>query len=161
MSAAGDGVWSMQGIEKRSDLIRYSNPIRSLRMVRVAGLEPTASCSQSRRATNCATPGYSIRKKSVCGQTCGQTLFLRRFRIRKKSPNRPCFKGFCPSANPQPGYSLGTPKPSGPLKKHYSTHIPILQAKFQRLALFCEIHQNHTVECFTFFVEFVIIEHHT
>ena len=29
-------------------------------MVRVAGLEPTASCSQSRRATNCATPGYSI-----------------------------------------------------------------------------------------------------
>ena len=26
----------------------------------MAGLEPTASCSQSRRATNCATPGYSI-----------------------------------------------------------------------------------------------------
>ena len=26
-------------------------------LVRVAGLEPTASCSQSRRATNCATPG--------------------------------------------------------------------------------------------------------
>ena len=27
-------------------------------MVRVTGFEPAASCSQSRRATNCATPGY-------------------------------------------------------------------------------------------------------
>lgn len=27
-------------------------------LVRVRGLEPLASCSQSRRATNCATPGY-------------------------------------------------------------------------------------------------------
>ena len=29
-------------------------------MVRVTGFEPAASCSQSRRATNCATPGYSV-----------------------------------------------------------------------------------------------------
>ena len=29
-------------------------------MVGVRGLEPRASCSQSRRATNCATPGYEI-----------------------------------------------------------------------------------------------------
>ena len=29
-------------------------------MVRVTGFEPAASCSQSRRATNCATPGYFI-----------------------------------------------------------------------------------------------------
>ena len=29
-------------------------------MVEVTGLEPAASCSQSRRATNCATPRYSI-----------------------------------------------------------------------------------------------------
>ena len=29
-------------------------------LVRVTGFEPAASCSQSRRATNCATPGYSI-----------------------------------------------------------------------------------------------------
>ena len=28
------------------------------KMVRVTGFEPAASCSQSRRATNCATPGY-------------------------------------------------------------------------------------------------------
>ena len=30
------------------------------KVVRVTGFEPAASCSQSRRATNCATPGYSI-----------------------------------------------------------------------------------------------------
>ncbi len=29
-------------------------------LVRVTGFEPAASCSQSRRATNCATPGYEI-----------------------------------------------------------------------------------------------------
>ena len=29
-------------------------------LVRVTGFEPAASCSQSRRATNCATPGYLI-----------------------------------------------------------------------------------------------------
>ena len=29
-------------------------------MVGVRGLEPRASCSQSRRATNCATPRYEI-----------------------------------------------------------------------------------------------------
>ena len=27
-------------------------------VVGVTGFEPAASCSQSRRATNCATPGY-------------------------------------------------------------------------------------------------------
>ena len=30
------------------------------KVVRVTGFEPAASCSQSRRATNCATPGYKI-----------------------------------------------------------------------------------------------------
>ena len=29
-------------------------------MVRVTGFEPAASCSQSTRATNCATPGRSV-----------------------------------------------------------------------------------------------------
>ena len=31
-------------------------------MVGVQGLEPWASCSQSRRATNCATPRYEVRR---------------------------------------------------------------------------------------------------
>ena len=29
-------------------------------MVRVAGFEPTASWSRTKRATNCAIPGYSL-----------------------------------------------------------------------------------------------------
>ena len=69
-------------------------------MVRVTGFEPAASCSQSRRATNCATPGYLVSIRLVvfsqttratncanpgflviqfctrCGQTCGQAVFL-------------------------------------------------------------------------------------
>ena len=32
-------------------------------LVRVTGFEPAASCSQSRRATNCATPGYLVFSK--------------------------------------------------------------------------------------------------
>ena len=39
----------------------FSDPLMILRMVRVTGFEPAASCSQSRRATNCATPGYSVK----------------------------------------------------------------------------------------------------
>lgn len=45
-----------------------------LHMVGVRGLEPRASCSQSRRATNCATPRYDIypnfaHKQAVCEKT--------------------------------------------------------------------------------------------
>ena len=69
-------------------------------LVGVRGLEPRASCSQSRRATNCATPRYLVfygfrmysqSKRATncanpgflviefcarCGQTCGQAVFL-------------------------------------------------------------------------------------
>ena len=34
-------------------------------MVEVTGLEPAASCSQSRRATNCATPRYSAFQNKI------------------------------------------------------------------------------------------------
>ena len=34
--------------------------VASLFLVEVTGLEPAASCSQSKRATNCATPRYLI-----------------------------------------------------------------------------------------------------
>ena len=44
----------------RSARYRILNPIRTLRMVRVAGFEPTASWSRTMRATNCATPGYIL-----------------------------------------------------------------------------------------------------
>ena len=70
------------------------------KVVGVQGLEPWASCSQSRRATNCATPRYEVRRSgwayspkasalptalipdlgfefcARCGQTCGQAVFL-------------------------------------------------------------------------------------
>ena len=39
---------------------RQTHLYRFVNMVRVTGFEPAASCSQSRRATNCATPGYSV-----------------------------------------------------------------------------------------------------
>ena len=42
-----------------------SNAIRTLAMVRVAGFEPTASWTRTMRATNCATPGYSIKRSKV------------------------------------------------------------------------------------------------
>ena len=38
----------------------FSDPLMILRMVRVAGVEPTASWTRTMRATNCATPGYSL-----------------------------------------------------------------------------------------------------
>ena len=46
-------------------------------MVRDGRLELPTSCSQSKRATNCANPGFLvIQFCSRCGQTCGQTVFL-------------------------------------------------------------------------------------
>ncbi len=67
------------------------------KMVGVRGLEPRASCSQSRRATNCATPRYEVVGLSgrflpkqaryqlrytrlwncfICGLSCGLSRFL-------------------------------------------------------------------------------------
>ena len=67
------------------------------KVVGVRGLEPRASCSQSRRATNCATPRYEVVKLSgrflpkqaryqlrytrlwncfICGLSCGLGRFL-------------------------------------------------------------------------------------
>ena len=46
-------------------------------VVRDGRLELPTSCSQSKRATNCANPGFLvIQFCSRCGQTCGQAFFL-------------------------------------------------------------------------------------
>ena len=46
-------------------------------MVRDGRLELPTSCSQSKRATNCANPGFLVIEFcSRCGQTCGQAVFL-------------------------------------------------------------------------------------
>ena len=40
-------------------------------------LELPTSCSQSKRATNCANPGFLVIEFCArCGQTCGQAVFL-------------------------------------------------------------------------------------
>ena len=38
----------------------FSDPLMILRLVRVAGFEPTASWTRTMRATNCATPGKAL-----------------------------------------------------------------------------------------------------
>ena len=49
----------------------------SFNMVRDGRLELPTSCSQSKRATNCANPGFLVIEFcSRCGQTCGQAVFL-------------------------------------------------------------------------------------
>ena len=46
-------------------------------LVRDGRLELPTSCSQSKRATNCANPGFlGIQFCARCGQTCGQAVFL-------------------------------------------------------------------------------------
>ena len=46
-------------------------------MVRDGRLELPTSCSQSKRATNCANPGFLVIEFCArCGQTCGQAVFL-------------------------------------------------------------------------------------
>ena len=49
-------------------------------MVRVEGLEPPASCSQSRRATNCATPGYGAHYAFLA---VGFTIITQNWEVRK------------------------------------------------------------------------------
>ena len=101
----------------------------------MTGFEPAASCSQSRRATNCATPGYSvlsyyttlgakIKDFPVCGQSCGQSRFSARLADPSKSRKRPCCKGFRASVAAVVDSPDGTPKPPAlPAAPHPDIHI--------------------------------------
>ena len=54
-----------------------SNWVGSFILVRDGRLELPTSCSQSKRATNCANPGFWVIEFCTrCGQTCGQAVFL-------------------------------------------------------------------------------------
>ena len=86
-------------------------------------LERGVSCSQIKRDTNFATPGYSLschdttaRGKnkvfSVCGHSCGQSRFCAAFGNRGKSSKRRCRKALRRFTLPNPGYRHGTPKAS-------------------------------------------------
>ena len=82
-------------------------------MVRDGRLELPTSCSQSKRATNCANPGFLvIQFCSRCGQTCGQSRFCAAFSSWGKTSKRPCCKALRRFAMTWPGYRHGTPKAS-------------------------------------------------
>ena len=75
-----------------------SDQIWSLRLVRVGRLELPASCSQSKRATNCATPGYEIFQ---LWSNMGSTPVFDQFPARGKTPSAlasQSFPGFWESA---------------------------------------------------------------
>ena len=85
-------------------------------------LERGVSCSQTRRDTNFAIPGYSLFRHdttangknkvfSVCGQTCGQSRLCTAFSNRRKSRKCRCRKALRRFTLPYPGYRHGTPKP--------------------------------------------------
>ena len=84
-------------------------------------LERGASCTQIKRDTNFATPGYSLschdttargknKDFSVCGHSCGQNRFCAVFCNRGKSRKCRCHKALRCFALPRPGYRHGTPK---------------------------------------------------
>ena len=107
----------------------FSDPLMILRMVRVAGLEPTASWSRTTRATNCAIPGYSIFGAAVLRSNTATIIiriflpyvkaFLSRRRQIPRSPEG--LRGFfvfstglsAVSASP-PGRRSGGRTPPGP-----------------------------------------------
>ena len=79
-------------------------------------------CSQTRRDTNFAIPGYSLfchdttasgknKDFSVCGHSCGQSRFCAAFSSQRKSSKRRCRKALRRFSLTRPGYSHGTPKP--------------------------------------------------
>ena len=85
-------------------------------------LERRASCSQTRRDTNFAIPGYSLfchdttargknKDFSVCGHLCGQSRFYAAFSNREKSRKHRRHKALRRFASPCPGYRHGAPKP--------------------------------------------------
>ena len=56
---AGEASRSGGGAIERSKRAKKSGAAKTaVPLVRVAGFEPTASWSRTKRATNCATPGY-------------------------------------------------------------------------------------------------------
>ena len=85
-------------------------------------LERGASCTQIKRATNCAIPGYLIlnhystkfvrlKDFSVCGHLCGQSRFYGVFDNRRKSRKHRCHKALRRFTLPRPDTATALPKP--------------------------------------------------
>ena len=71
------GTITAKKLQKQAILLKNSLFL----VVGVQGLEPWASCSQSRRATNCATPRYSIKPHYIIAFWGG---FVKRFSLWSK-----------------------------------------------------------------------------
>ena len=65
-------------------------PYKDLPMVRVTGFEPAASCSQSRRPTNWATPGYDLVSIKIGDQAGALPVALPGSRCVRQSGLAPC-----------------------------------------------------------------------
>ena len=96
--------------------------------------------SQSKRATNCAIPGYLIlnhystkfvrlKDFSVCGHSCGQSRFCAVFGNRSKFHKRRRRKALRRFTLPCPGYRHGTPK-AGAL--HLDIQFPDIMVRQRR-----------------------------
>ena len=85
-----DHIWGLIYAERQTNYCRksYKNRLKTsvLRrfLVRVGRLELPASCSQSKRATNCATPGYGIFQ---LWSNMGSTPVFDQFPARGKTPS--------------------------------------------------------------------------
>ena len=119
-------------------------------LVRVVRLERTVSWSQSKRATNCANPGFlGIQFCSRCGQTCGQADILTTFTCERSTciagVSRDCGhsvfqleRGVSCSQTRRdtnfaiPGYSISAmiPRRAGKIKLFLSVVIYVVKAAF-------------------------------
>ena len=122
-------------------------------MVRDGRLELPTSCSQSKRATNCANPGFlGIQFCSRCGQTCGRADFLTTFTCEGYAciagVSRDCGHGIfrlergasCSQTRRDtnfaiPGYSISAiiPRQGGKSKIFLSVVIYVVKAVFMPL----------------------------
>ena len=120
-------------------------------MVRVGRLELPASCSQSKRATNCATPGYEIFQ---LWSNMGSAPVFDQFPAKGKTPSAlasQSFPGFwrsaarTPASRSQtrrdtnfaiPGYSISAmiPRRRGKSKIFLSVVIPVVKSAFMPLS---------------------------
>ena len=123
-------------------------------VVRDGRLELPTSCSQSKRATNCANPGFLVIEFCArCGQTCGQAVFL----TTSTCGGNACIVGISRDCGPDifrleggaarsqikratnfaiPGYSISAiiPRRRGKSKIFLSMVIPVVKAAFVPLS---------------------------
>ena len=123
-------------------------------MVRDGRLELPTSCSQSKRATNCANPGFLVIEFCTrCGQTCGQAVFLTTLACGGSAciagVSRDCghgifrLEGGATRSQTRrdtnfaiPGYSISAiiPRREGKSKFFLSVVIPVVKAAFVPLS---------------------------